>query len=173
MERQEIDPAKKKEVQKLTSRVVIGMIAVLAIYIVYALAAKKMNIVLFQVMLAAFIVVYTVMLDVVEPYRLGKLKNMTIGQRDAYTKMMIIDVVAVGCILYWIMGMSDPEGDASILPVVLYFFFMQMKRKFQPEFEGTAEKEEETEGEASEVELVEEEAEAIEEETETSDDEEE
>lgn len=163
MERQEIDPAKKKEVQKLTWRVIGVMLAALVLYIAYSLISKNMNLLLFQIMLCVFITIYTVMLDVVEPYRLGRFQGWTIGQRDAYTKMMIFDVIGVGAIIYWVIGMSTQE-EASILPVVIYFCMMQMKRKYQPEFEGTAEEEDEVEGEAVEIEETET-VEAIEEQT--------
>lgn len=147
MERQEIDPVKKKEVQKLTMRVIGVMLVVVVLYIAYSLISKNMNLLLFQIMLCTFITVYTVMLDVVEPYRLGRFQNWTIGQREAYTKMMIFDVIGVAAIIYWVIGMSS-QDEASILPVVIYFCMMQMKRKFQPEFEGTVKDEPEEEAQA-------------------------
>jgi len=151
MGRQEMDPEKKKEVQKLTWRVIGVMLAALVLYIAYSLISKNTNLLLFQIMLCVFIVVYTVMLDVVEPYRLGRFQGMTIGQREAYTKMMIFDVIGVGAVFFWVLGMGNEE-NVSILPVVIYFCMMQMKRKYQPEFEEPESKEEEVEGEAVEVE---------------------
>ena len=136
MGRQEITPEMKKEVQKLTKRVVGIMLLAVLLYVAYALLSKSMNLVLFQILLSTFIVVYTVLLDVVEPYRLGRFEGWTIGQREAYTKMMIFDVIGVGAVIFWVMGMGNEE-NVSLLPVVIYFCMMQMKRKFQPEFEET------------------------------------
>ena len=155
MEKREIDPAKKKEVQRTSVIIVLAMTAVIAAYLIYTLVTKNLNIVLFEIMLSIFVVTYTVLNDVVEPKRLGLLDNMTIGQRDAYMKIIVLDVVGIGGLLYWIAGMSSEDGE-SLLPVLIYFLAAQMKRKFRPEFEGTAEEENEEAGDENAAEVVEE-----------------
>lgn len=138
MEKRIITPEKRKEVGKLTTRVIIGITAVIVLYVAYALIAKNMNVMVFEFLLTVFVVTYAVLNDIVEPYRLGVFENMTVGQRSGFLKILALDVVGVGAVLYWIMGIGAEENTGgSILPLVIYIVTVQMKRKFRPEFEGT------------------------------------
>ena len=138
METRIITPEKRKEVGRLTTRVIIGITAVIVLYVAYALIAKNMNVMVFEFLLTVFVVAYAVLNDIVEPYRLGVFENMTVGQRSGLLKILALDVVGVGAVLYWIMGIGAEENTGgSILPLVIYIVTVQMKRKFRPEFEGT------------------------------------
>ncbi len=138
MEKRIITPEKRKEVGRLTTRVIIGITAVIVLYVAYALIAKNMNVMVFEFLLTVFVVAYAVLNDIVEPYRLGVFENMTVGQRSGLLKILALDVVGVGAVLYWIMGIGAEENTGgSILPLVIYIVTVQMKRKFRPEFEGT------------------------------------
>ena len=142
MEKREIDEEKKKSAQAFTARATIGMIIVVGLYLAYGLITKNMNILVFEILLGIFIVAYTALTDIVEPKRLGMLEQMTTGQRSGYQKILLADLIGVAALLYWLMGMNNEEGSTSLLPVVIYFLAMQMKRKFRPEFEGTLDDEE-------------------------------
>lgn len=138
MEKRIITPEKRKEVGRLTTRVIIGITAVIVLYVAYALIAKNMNVMVFEFLLTVFVVAYAVLNDIVEPYRLGVFENMTVGQRSGLLKILALDVVGVGAVLYWIMGIGAEENTGgSILPLVIYIVTVQMKRKFRQEFEGT------------------------------------
>ena len=138
MEKRIITPEKRKEVGRLTTRVIIGITAVIVLYVAYALIAKNMNVMVFEFLLTVFVVAYAVLNDIVEPYRLGVFENMTVGQRSGLLKILALDVVGVGAVLYWIMGIGAEENTGgSILPLVIYIVTVQKKRKFRPEFEGT------------------------------------
>lgn len=150
MEKRVIDPEKRKEVGKLTTRVIIGITAVIILYVAYALIAKNMNVIVFEALLMVFVVAYVVLNDIVEPYRLGVFQEMTVGQKSGFLKILVVDAVGVGAVLYWIMGMSVEENTSgSILPLVIYIVTVQMKRKFRPEFEGTETEEDENDTELS------------------------
>ena len=158
MEKREIDPELKKKVQKDTVRIIIAITVVLVAYVAYTLVTKNVNMIIFEVLLGTFLVAYTVLSDVAEPYRLGMLKNMTIGQQSAYIKMLLADAVGVGALLYWIVGMNSETGNDILIPVLIYVCASQMKRKFKPEFEGTEDKEEKAAEEEAIEEVAEEEA---------------
>ena len=52
MEKRIITPEKRKEVGRLTTRVIIGITAVIVLYVAYALIAKNMNVMVFEFLLA-------------------------------------------------------------------------------------------------------------------------
>lgn len=146
MEKRVIDPEKRKETQKLTTKVIICITIVIALYVAYALIAKNLNILIFEILLMVFVVSYVALNDFVEPYRLGIFKEMTLGQRTGFLKILILDIVGVGAVLYWIIGIGAEENaGGSILPLLIYILTVQLKRKFRPEFEGTEDGEQETE----------------------------
>lgn len=126
----------KKKVQKQTMKVLLVLTAVIAAYIIYALVTKSLNIVIFEVLLALFVIVYLLMSDIIEPWKLGMFRELTIGRRDGFIKMMAMDVIGAGALLYWILGMSSENGGEVLLPLLVYFLTAQMKRKFRVEFEG-------------------------------------
>ena len=106
----------------------------------YALVTKNINMQIFEVLLGIFVIGYLVLSDVVEPWLTGLLKNMTQMRKTAYLKILGLDVVGAGALLYWIVGMGSEAGNNLLIPVLVYFLANQMKRKLRPEFEGITEK---------------------------------
>ena len=132
--------AKKKAAQRLTTGIIIGMTVIVLGYVAYALVTKNINMQIFEVLLGIFVIGYLVLSDVVEPWLTGLLKNMTQMRKTAYLKILGLDVVGAGALLYWIVGMGSEAGNNLLIPVLVYFLANQMKRKLRPEFEGITEK---------------------------------
>lgn len=132
--------AKKKAAQRMTTGIIIGMTVVVLGYVAYALVTKNINMQIFEVLLGIFVIGYLVLSDVVEPWLTGLLKDMTQMRKTAYLKILGLDVVGAGALLYWIVGMGSEAGNNLLIPVLVYFLANQMKRKLRPEFEGITEK---------------------------------
>lgn len=140
MENTEEMKAKKKVAQRLTTGIIIGMTVIVLGYVAYALVTKNINMQIFEVLLGIFVIGYLVLSDVVEPWMTGLLKDMTQMRKTAYLKILGLDVVGAGALLYWIVGMDSEAGNNLLIPVLVYFLANQMKRKLRPEFEGITEK---------------------------------
>lgn len=140
MENTEEMKAKKKAAQRLTTGIIIGMTVIVLGYVTYALVTKNINMQIFEVLLGIFVIGYLVLSDVVEPWLTGLLKDMTQMRKTAYLKILGLDVVGAGALLYWIVGMGSEAGNNLLIPVLVYFLANQMKRKLRPEFEGITEK---------------------------------
>lgn len=140
MENTEEMKAKKKAAQRLTTGIIIGMTVIVLGYVAYALVTKNINMQIFEVLLGIFVIGYLVLSDVVEPWLTGLLKNMTQMRKTAYLKILGLDVVGAGALLYWIVGMGSEAGNNLLIPILVYFLANQMKRKLRPEFEGITEK---------------------------------
>ena len=129
---------RQKEVQKLTL-VVLGVMTVIIIgYVAYGLATESINMLLFSLMLGGFVVIYLVLSDIVEPYRLGLFQELTQERRSAFLKMMLMDVIGGGALIYWIVGLDSESGGDILIPFLIYFLTAQLKRKYRAEFDGTA-----------------------------------
>ena len=140
MENTEEMKAKKKAAQRLTTGIIIGMTVIVLGYVAYALVTKNINMRIFEVLLGIFVIGYLVLSDVVEPWLTGLLKDMTQMRKTAYLKILGLDVVGAGALLYWNVGMGSEAGNNLLIPVLVYFLANQMKRKLRPEFEGITEK---------------------------------
>ena len=132
--------AKKKAAQRLTTGIIIGMTVIVLGYVAYALVTKNINMRIFEALLGIFVIGYLALSDVVEPWLTGLLKDMTHMRKTAYLKILGLDVVGAGALLYWIVGMGSEAGNNLLIPVLIYFLANQMKRKLRPEFEGLTEK---------------------------------
>ncbi len=152
MENTEEMKAKKKAAQRLTTGIIIGMTVIVLGYVAYALVTKNINMRIFEVLLGIFVIGYLVLSDVVEPWLTGLLKDMTQMRKTAYLKILGLDVVGAGTLLYWIVGMDSEAGNNLLIPVLVYFLANQMKRKLRPEFEGITEKILKNQAEASDEE---------------------
>ncbi len=152
MENTEEMKAKKKAAQRLTTGIIIGMTVIVLGYVAYALVTKNINMRIFEVLLGIFVIGYLVLSDVVEPWLTGLLKDMTQMRKTAYLKILGLDVVGAGALLYWIVGMGSEAGNNLLIPVLVYFLANQMKRKLRPEFEGITEKILKNQAEASDEE---------------------
>lgn len=151
MEKRVIDPEERKKVQGQTTKIVIGITAVIVVYVAYALVTKNLSTAIFEALLMLFVLSYIIMNDFVEPYRLGIFQGMTVGQKSGFLKIIVLDIVGVGAVLYWVISMgSEDTGSNSIFPLLIYILSAQMKRKFRPEFEGTEAEEEAEEQERTE-----------------------
>ena len=132
--------AKKKAAQRLTTGIIIGMTVIVLGYVAYALVTNNINMRIFEALLGIFVIGYLALSDVVEPWLTGLLKDMTHMRKTAYLKILGLDVVGAGALLYWIVGMGSEAGNNLLIPVLVYFLANQMKRKLRPEFEGLTEK---------------------------------
>ena len=152
MEKHENEKEQHKEVQKLTLAVLAVMTVIILGYVVYGLTTQSMNMLVFSVLLGGFVVIYLVLSDVVEPYRLGMLEDLAPERRTGFLKVLLMDLLGGGALIYWIAGLGSESGNDILIPFLIYFLTAQLKRKYRAEFEGTAGEEDEEEEKPEETE---------------------
>ena len=152
MEKHENEKEQHKEVQKLTLAVLAVMTVIILGYVAYGLTTQSMNMLVFSVLLGGFVVIYLVLSDVVEPYRLGMLEDLAPERRTGFLKVLLMDLLGGGALIYWIAGLGSESGNDILIPFLIYFLTAQLKRKYRAEFEGTAGEEDEEEETAEETE---------------------
>ena len=132
---------RKRSVQKTTMIVLAVLTLIIILYLVYGIVTKSTDMLMFGILLGGFVVIYLVMTDIVEPYRLGLFQELTAERRSGFLKMMLMDVIGAGALLYWLFGMTDSGSSEILLPLLIYFITAQVKRKYRAELEGTLEEE--------------------------------
>ena len=78
-----------------------------------------------------------------EPFRLGLFQDLARERRAGFLKMMLMDVIGAGALIYWIAGLGSESGNDILIPFLIYFLTVQIKRKYRAEFEGTVPEEKE------------------------------
>ena len=143
MENNSNSKERQKEVQKLTFIVLAVMTVLIIGYAAYGLITESISMRLFGIMLGGFVVVYIVLTDIVEPFRLGLFQDLARERRAGFLKMMLMDVIGAGALIYWIAGLGSESGNDILIPFLIYFLTVQIKRKYRAEFEGTVPEEKE------------------------------
>lgn len=138
MENNSNSKERQKEVQKLTFIVLAVMTVLIIGYAAYGLITESISMLLFGIMLGGFVVVYIVLTDIVEPFRLGLFQDLARERRAGFLKMMLMDVIGGGALIYWIVGLDSESGGDILIPFLIYFLTAQLKRKYRAEFDGTA-----------------------------------
>ena len=121
MENSSNEKERRKQVQKLTMQVLAVMTLAIILYTVYGMVTKTLNMMLFGFLLGGFVVIYLIMSDIVEPYRLGMFQELTEQRRGGFLKMMLMDVIGAGALLYWISGINSEAGSDILFPFLIYF----------------------------------------------------
>ena len=138
MENNSNSKERQKEVQKLTFIVLAVMTVLIIGYAAYGLITESISMLLFGIMLGGFVVVYIVLTDIVEPFRLGLFQDLARERRAGFLKM-----IGAGALIYWIAGLGSESGNDILIPFLIYFLTVQIKRKYRAEFEGTVPEEKE------------------------------
>ena len=81
MENNSNSKERQKEVQKLTFIVLAVMTVLIIGYAAYGLITESISMLLFGIMLGGFVVVYIVLTDIVEPFRLGLFQDLARERR--------------------------------------------------------------------------------------------
>ena len=129
---------KRKHAQKISFRILIVITVVVAAYIIYAIATKNVNVLIFQILLSVFVISYMLLSDVLEPLLYGGFENIDEVRKMAFIKMLAMDIIGTGALMYWIVMMSSDDSSNFLIPVLIYFFTLQFKRRFRDEFDGIA-----------------------------------
>lgn len=161
---------KKSQIRKKIALVEIALAALLVVYLIYGIATKNSNTLLFNG-LAIFVVVAALVLnDIVEPYLTEVFKNMDDFRRAAYRSYVLWDVASMAGLLFFVLNFTEESNMMIYLGLGLYFIGSKQKRSYQSAYLGDVTREDVeaakaavVDSEAVEIEDVQETAENIEE----------
>ena len=154
---------KKSQIRKTITMVELILAAILVVYLVYGIATKNSNELIFNA-LAIFVVVnYVVLNDLVEPYLTEVFLNMDDFRKDAYKKYLMWDVASMAGLLFFVLNFSQEGSMMLYIGLVLYFIGSKQKRPYQSAYLGDVTKED---VEAAKAAVVDVEAEDVQETTE-------
>lgn len=154
---------KKSQIRKTITMVELILAAILVVYLVYGIATKNSNELIFNVLAIFVVVAYVILNDLVEPYLTEVFVNMDDFRKDAYKKYLMWDVASMAGLLFFVLNFSQEGSMMLYIGLVLYFIGSKQKRPYQSAYLGDVTKED---VEAAKAAVVDVEAEDVQETTE-------
>ena len=154
---------KKSQIRKTITMVELILAAILVVYLVYGIATKNSNELIFNVLAIFVVVAYVILNDLVEPYLTEVFVNMDDFRKDAYKKYLMWDVASMAGLLFFVLNFSQEGSMMLYIGLVLYFIGSKQKRPYQSAYLGDVTKED---VEAAKAAVVDVEAEDVQEPTE-------
>ena len=154
---------KKSQIRKTITIVELILAAILVVYLVYGIATKNSNELIFNVLAIFVVVAYVILNDLVEPYLTEVFVNMDAFRKDAYKKYLMWDVASMAGLLFFVLNFSQEGSMMLYIGLVLYFIGSKQKRPYQSAYLGDVTKED---VEAAKAAVVDVEAEDVQEPTE-------
>ena len=149
---------KKSQIRKTITIVELILAAILVVYLVYGIATKNSNELIFNVLAIFVVVAYVILNDLVEPYLTEVFVNMDDFRKDAYKKYLMWDVASMAGLLFFVLNFSQEGSMMLYIGLVLYFIGSKQKRPYQSAYLGDVTKED---VEAAKAAVVDVEAEAV------------
>lgn len=154
---------KKSQIRKTITMVELILAAILVVYLVYGIATKNSNELIFNALAIFVVVAYVILNDLVEPYLTEVFVNMDDFRKDAYKKYLMWDVASMAGLLFFVLNFSQEGSMMLYIGLVLYFIGSKQKRPYQSAYLGDVTKED---VEAAKAAVVDVEAEDVQEPTE-------
>lgn len=127
---------KEKQIKKIITGITIGLLLLAAGYIGFIIYKKEFNVTLFTIVMSAFVIIYMLIIDILEPILLKRFQNFEGERRAAYLKVIGLDIIGIGALLYYLIGINNQQQDI-LLPLLIYMVAAMTKRKFKDEFMKT------------------------------------
>ena len=147
---------KKSQIRKIITMVELILAAILVAYLVYGIATKNSNEMIFNALAIFVVVTYVVLNDLVEPYLTEVFVNMDDFRKDAYKKYLMWDVASMAGLLFFVLNFSQEGSMMLYIGLVLYFIGSKQKRPYQSAYLGDVTKEDVEAAKAAVVDVEEE-----------------
>ena len=131
-----MDTTNSEKKQAVRNKISIISLVVLAAVILACWLAQSRDLIGWKAaggILTAFLAFYWLLLDVVEPWLLHELKNMTPQKRLQYLKFAGLDLAGCGALVYFVYNIGSSNESAAI-GAVIYVFCLNLGKKERNRF---------------------------------------
>lgn len=127
---------KKGQIRKGIAAVEIALAAILLIYLVYGIATKNSNQLIFNILATVLVVVSLVLNDIVEPYLTKEFQEMDSFRREAYKKYVLWDAASWAGLLIFVLTFGSEDSTFMIVGVGAYVIATRQKREYRAAYMG-------------------------------------
>ncbi|EET58147.1 hypothetical protein BRYFOR_09896 [Marvinbryantia formatexigens DSM 14469] len=129
----------------------IAQLVLAVAVMVYGTVTRKMTGRQSDILIAASLLVFWILSDILEPVVMKRFKDITQEQKTAYIKFLVLDFAGLAGIAYFLYSMGNAGGN-GLVGAIIYVITMKPKRDSQDIFyHGVPEEKDETEQETENV----------------------
>ena len=132
---------KKSKIRKTITGIQLALAAVLVVYLIYGIAAKNSNPLIFNSLAIFVVTAYVVLNDFVEPYLTEAFKVMDEFRKEAYKKYLLWDIASMAGLLFFVLNFSQEGSMMLYIGLVLYFIGSKQKGPYRAAYLGDVTKE--------------------------------
>lgn len=132
---------KKSKIRKTVATIQIAMTVVLIGYLIYTLATKHTNTMIFNILAVVLITASVILNDFIEPYLTEAFVQMDEFRKSAYRSYLFWDIASMAGILFFVLKFTESANMLIYLGLVVYFIGTKQKRSYQAAFLGNVTKE--------------------------------
>lgn len=127
---------KKSRIKRTIAVVELILAATLVVYLIYGIATKNSNQIIFNALAIFVVVAYVLLNDFVEPYLTEVLFNMNDFRKEAYKKYLLWDIAAMAGLLFFVLTFTEEGNNMTYLGLIVYFIGTKQKRPYQSVYTG-------------------------------------
>lgn len=120
----------KRNIERRVMWLSLGVVGLLAVYLVVLVLTKKVNTILFPIGAAVILILYWAVSDILPIVLTKGFEDKTDEQKRSYCMYALIDAVGLGGLVYFIVNMT------STLGAIVYVASVFLKKKFRDEYLG-------------------------------------
>lgn len=139
-------------IKKKITFIVIIMLAAVVAYMIYGAVSGNMSITAFRIILAIWLLIYIVLMDIIEPKLLKEFENITEEQKSGYIKYLLSDIAGTAGLAFFIFSLGETNNQTGLFGAVVYIIALRFKRENRKIFYGEVEADvEETDAEGTDA----------------------
>lgn len=127
---------KKGQIKRGIAAVEIVLAAILLIYLIYGIATKNSNQMIFNILATILVVVALILNDIVEPYLTKTFEEMDEFRKEAYKKYALWDAASWAGLLIFVLTFGSEDSTFMIVGVGIYVIANRQKREHRAAYMG-------------------------------------
>lgn len=132
----------KEKIRKKYTALAMGLLAVIAVYMIFSIVVLKKITIVYNVMIIVGLTAFWAIMDIVIPLKTQALEGKTEAQLAGYKKYVAADFLGYVGLMYFALA---AQRNTGIYGAIIYLISRMLRNRFQEEFNGTQEDEDEDE----------------------------
>ena len=127
---------KKAQIRRRIWITELVLASLMIIYLVYVIATKQSNSMLFNIIAAVILLSVFLLNDVVEPYLTQTLQELNDFRKKAYRLYVLCDGISYAGLLLFIMTFGTDENTAMFISICMYVVGSRKKKEHRAVYMG-------------------------------------
>lgn len=129
-----------RRIKRKYTNIALGLLAAIAAYMIGSVLVLKRTTIVYNIVVIGGLIAFWVINDIIGPSKAREFEGRSQAQMDAYRKYAAMDLIGYVGLAYFALAIGQNSG---IYGALVYAVTRMMKRRFQDEYDGVAQEDEE------------------------------